>query len=312
MNRAEKCHERLKGAVVPLNLCFNDNGTVNDDAVCNYVDWLASEKTPVILLTYGSSEFAWLTDDDLWRLTEKIAKTIDGRSLCVSSTGFWTPRRCREFLQHADAVGVDAVKVQINIFDGPNGDVITAYFDEIEGASDIPLLMWWNPGGFHRTMPPDIRAAFAGIGKRPNVVGIKNDGCPFSDLYALSRDLTGHNCAAVSGGLMSNFLFGQVHGAPAYLCPIAPFRPDIAIELGNQVEAGNTEAALDIIYLYEEPMMAFAQTVNWLVLLKSAVMILGLYPDNRVGSPLKLRATGEEFERIRKFYEELFDLKPVV
>ena len=88
MSRATDCLTRLKGAIVPLNLCFNDDGTVNDDAVCNYVDWLASEKTPVILLTYGSSEFAWLTEDDLWRLTEKIAKTIDGRSLCVSSTGF--------------------------------------------------------------------------------------------------------------------------------------------------------------------------------------------------------------------------------
>jgi len=41
-------------------------------------------------------------------------------------------------------------------------------------------------------------------------------------------------------------------------------------------------------------------------------MILGFYPNNRVGNPSKVYAAGEEFERIKKFYEELFDLKPVV
>ncbi|MDP6450209.1 MAG: dihydrodipicolinate synthase family protein [Lentisphaeria bacterium] len=312
MSRATDCLTRLKGAIVPLNLCFNDDGSVDDDAVCNYVDWLASEKTPVILLTYGSSEFAWLTEDDLWRLTEKVAKTIDGRSLCVSSTGFWTPRKCREFLQHADAVGVDAVKIQINTFERPNGDVITGYFDELEGASDIPLLMWWNPTGWCDTMSSDIRQAFAGIGKRPNVVGIKNDGDQFTDYYAHIRDLTGHNCAAISGGLMSNFLFGHAHGSPAYLCGVAPFRPDLAIEFGNLVEAGDTAAAKDIIYRYEEPLIAFAGTVNWQVFLKSSVMIRGFYPNNRVGNPTKTCATGEEFERIKKFFEEVFELKPVV
>ena len=36
------------------------------------------------------------------------------RSLCIASTGFRKPAKTRDFLKHADAVGVDAVKVQIH------------------------------------------------------------------------------------------------------------------------------------------------------------------------------------------------------
>lgn len=52
MTRAAECLSRLRGAVVPLNLCFHDNG-VDFSAVANYVDWLCSNRAPVILLTYG-------------------------------------------------------------------------------------------------------------------------------------------------------------------------------------------------------------------------------------------------------------------
>ncbi len=65
MNRAVRVLERLKGPVVPLNICFNADGTVDYSAVAAYVDWLCTERVPVLLLTYGSSEFAGLRDSRL-------------------------------------------------------------------------------------------------------------------------------------------------------------------------------------------------------------------------------------------------------
>ena len=72
MTRADTAFSRLRGPVVPLNICFNDDGTVDYASVCNYVDWLCTQKAPVILLTYGSTEFTWLTDEDLWELTAAV------------------------------------------------------------------------------------------------------------------------------------------------------------------------------------------------------------------------------------------------
>ena len=114
MNHAAQVLARLKGPVVPLNLCFNEDGSVNYPAVTTYVDWLAEEQVPVILLTYGSSEFRGLPDEELCQVTAAVSEANAGRSLFIASTGMWKPSQTREFLQFAAGVGVDAVKVHIN------------------------------------------------------------------------------------------------------------------------------------------------------------------------------------------------------
>ena len=99
---------------MPLNICFDDHGSVDFGAVRSYVDWLCENGAPVLLLTYGSSEYAYLSDDDVWRLTEEIAEANAGRALFVAATGWWNVPRCRDYLRHADAAGADAVKVQVH------------------------------------------------------------------------------------------------------------------------------------------------------------------------------------------------------
>ena len=66
MTRASTAFERLRGPVVPLNVCFNDDGTVDYASVCNYVDWLCTQKAPVIV---GMAE-SWGTAYDPKRTFE--------------------------------------------------------------------------------------------------------------------------------------------------------------------------------------------------------------------------------------------------
>ena len=108
---------RLRGPIVPLNLAFADDGSPDHAAIARYVDYLAGScegKPPVLLLTYGSSEFACLSREDIYAVTQTVAEANAGRALCVAATGFWTPAETSSFLEHADAVGCDAVKVQIS------------------------------------------------------------------------------------------------------------------------------------------------------------------------------------------------------
>ena len=97
MDRAAQVLQRMKGPVVPINVCFNADGTINYDAVGAYINWLCEEKTPVLLLTYGSSEFASISDEELWKLTETVASATDGRSLCIASTSYWKPAKTPGF-----------------------------------------------------------------------------------------------------------------------------------------------------------------------------------------------------------------------
>lgn len=307
MNKASRSYESLKGPVVPLNVCFHENQTIHLEATARYVDWLCAQKVPVVMLTYGSSEFAWMTERDIFDLTASVGKAIGGRSHFVASTGFWPPRKTREFLKHAEASGADSVKVQINMWEGNSGSILRGYFDRIGGAADMPLLLYYNPGPVP-TLSPDVCEAICELAKRPDIIGIKNDGHPFYDYYDMIRGTAGEEFAVISGGQMRNFLFGYPLGSPAYLCPIAPFRPDIAIEFYRHLVEGHPEAAREIVFRFEEPLIRFAGSVNWLFMMKTAIRMLGFYPTSTVAAPRRGDFSPEEAARVESLLKTTFSL----
>ena len=200
--------------------------------------------------------------------------------------------------------------MQINTCDGPSAPLLQAYFDALADPG-IPLLMWWNPAGWIGMMPRDVLKAFCGLARRPDIIGMKNDGDAFYDYKNLIRGTADADFAVVSGGLMQNMLYGYPLGSPAYLCPIAPFRPDIANQFYQHLVQGELTAAQRVIDDYEEPLMTLAADVEWLSLMKTAIMMRGLYPNNRVGNPTRSGIEGKELERVEGFYRELFQLERV-
>ena len=109
------------------------------------MDWLADEGTPILMLTAGSSEFASLSDDEIWRLTAVVAEANNGRAVFIASSGLWKPSVTREFLVHADRVGADAVKLQFSSWLTLSREVVVRYFDLVQDAADVPLLLLSGP-----------------------------------------------------------------------------------------------------------------------------------------------------------------------
>jgi dihydrodipicolinate synthase/N-acetylneuraminate lyase len=291
--------ERLKGPVVPINVCFAEDDSVDYAAVRRYVNWLCEQHAPVLLLTYGSSEFASLRDEEIVRLTREVCEEVAGRALFIAATGWWCPQQTREFLQEAARLGVDAVKVQIHTYLPVNRDTLVGYFDRIQDAADIPLLLWgaW-PGPF----PLD---AVVELAKRPQIVGIKNDCDQFYTYYDVIRATRDLDFAVISGGQMRNFVFGHQIGSPAYLCTVAPFRPDIALAFHRTLCARRYDEAWEMVYRYEERWLKLAIKLDWLRTIKSALNVYGLYPNNRLRSP-SVSHTPAQREEVRRCLEEVF------
>lgn len=300
MGRGAGVVQRLKGPVVPLNICFTQDGKVNYAAMRRYADWLCEQHAPVLILTYGSSEFVWLSDEDVWRLTEELAEEIAGRSLFITSTRYWNVEVCRRFLQHADRVGADAVKVQISPWAGQaRREVFVSYHDQIADAAPIPLLLWCNSGGAG-AVPVDVVAELA---RRPQIVGVKNDEDPFYYFYDIIRATRDEDFAVISGGQMRNFAFGYPIGAAAYLCTIAPFRPDIALSFHGLLVEHRYDDAWQMVFRYEEPWLKLAGP-DWLYSIKAAIHAHGLFPDD-YATPFQPRDAAKS-EKVRQCLESVF------
>ena len=301
MERAISVGKRLKGPVVPINICFTEDNEVNYAVMRRYVNWLCEQKVPVLLLTYGSSEMAWLSDKDVYQLTAELAEVVAGRSLFVASTRFWNVKECREFLKHADQAGADAVKVQINPWAGPGRPgVFIGYHDQIQDAAPIPLLLWCNSGGTGAVAVEVV----AELARRPQIVGCKNDEDPFYYYYDLIRATRDENFGVISGGQMRNFVLGFQLGSPAYLCTIAPFRPDIALAFYTLLVERRFDEAWQMVFRYEEPWLKRASKLDWLFSIKSAISLHGLFPE-RFCTPFQ-PFSAEKREEVRQCLEHLF------
>ena len=298
MERAKRVVQRIKGPVVPINTCFDSHESVDYTAVRKYVNWLCEQEVPVLLLTYGSSEFYSMNDEDIWRLTAEVAEVNAGRSLFITSTGWWPPAQCSEFLKHADHVGADAVKVQIHTALGASGETILRYFDGIQDAAPIPLLLWV-------VKPPYPVDVVAKLATHPNIVGMKNDADPFYYYYDVLRATADEDFAVISGGQMRNIAFGHQLGSPAYLCTIAPFRPDISRRFYGLLASGSYGEAWEMVRRYEDPWLQTALKHGWLQSIKSALELHGLYPNNRVPSP-GISHSPEQRQEIKRCFEEVF------
>lgn len=299
MSRAAGVVDRLKGPVVPVNVCFAADDSIDYDAMRRYVDWLCEQRVPVVLLTYGSSEFAALSAEEIWKLTELFARTVAGRSLFVTSTGYWSIDECRRFLRHADAAGADAVKVQINPWLGQEREVLVGYFDAIRDAAGIPLLLW---GAWPDPYPI---AAVRELAARDEVVGIKNDGDPFYAYYDLLRATADERFAVISGGQMRNFMFGHPLGGAAWLCTVAPFRPDLALRFYGHLQAGEVEAAWGMVERYEDRWLPVAVEHGWLESVKAAMELHGLVPNARLRRPRR-SLEGAAREAVRATVRRVF------
>ena len=118
----------------------------------------------------------------------------------------------------------------------------------------------------------------------------------------------GAHLAAISFGLRLNEQYGNSSWNTSLKNCFAPFSPDIANEFYDHLAAGRLEQAQQVIYDYEEPVMKIAGSVNWLSLMKTAIMMLGFYPNNRVGNPSRTCIEGQELERAKQFFKDVFQL----
>lgn len=303
MERAQQTYERIKGPVATIQVAFFEDGSVDYEGPRRQAQWLAEQGIPVLLLTYGSSEFSCLSEAEIFRLTAEVGEANAGRSCLIASTGWWKPAKCREFLQHAERAGVDGVKVQINPWIPKTRDALVGFFDQLEGAADMPLLLWGH-------MPPPFPVEVAAeLAQRPNIVGMKNDGDPFYDYYNLCRATKDENFAVISGGQMRNFAFGYQVGSPAYLCPVASKRPDLALEFYAHLVAGRYDEAWQMVFRYEEPLF---ELVMGPVLQNQSLSVgkyvhelHGFFPNN-APTPTAPRLTVEQKQVAREGLEKIF------
>jgi len=273
MNNLEEFRARLKGPIVPVKIPFTEEEEVDYENLGEYVDWLCENGIPVLLLTYGSSDYMTLTDDEIYEVTRVIGKAARGRALFIAGDNFWPITKTVDYIKHAVKCGADAVKCHIHWKYKYSDDGVVEYYRRIaEAVPEVPLLAYtdFQPG-------ISVAAVIRLAEEVPQVIGMKNDSDQYAGQYQYTRK-SGEDFQVLSGGTMRSMLYTRPYGgARAYLCPLAPFRPDIALAFYREIDSGKWEAAAEYVTRHEEPLMDLVAPCgcHWQVFLRQVLAITG-------------------------------------
>lgn len=100
MRKYEQVKSRILGPVVPLNIPFKADEEIDYDALERYVDWLG-EGVPVLILSYGSSEFGALTDYEIYEITKVVANANQERAHFVGASRCWPLQEVVKYIDFA-------------------------------------------------------------------------------------------------------------------------------------------------------------------------------------------------------------------
>ena len=75
--------ERVQGPVFPVLTLFNADGSIDEQGIANYVEFLISQGAKNLMCTVGTSRYDVMTAKEMLRVNELVVKTAAGRATMV-------------------------------------------------------------------------------------------------------------------------------------------------------------------------------------------------------------------------------------
>jgi dihydrodipicolinate synthase/N-acetylneuraminate lyase len=286
----QRVRDRMKGPMASITMPYNKDYSIDHGALRGWVDFMCEKKVPTLFLTYGDSELYNLNEQEIEAVIRTVAVQARGRTLVAGGTPYgWTGQLVR-FVNRLEDSGVDAVSVHLYT---KNEEEIYRALSQVSEKTRLPLLAYeskWSVGLVKR------------IAQIPRFVGMK---C-HAELYRYYDCIRGtkeYGFGVLSAGQMKHFLFGYLIGSPAYLCPLAPFAPDVSLRFYELLTNGDVEAARQIIFDFEEPLLKLTALLGYPHAYKSALYLTGHFKTNSMRPP-KMTNTMEEIEPLRRFLRQ--------
>ena len=282
---------RLRGPMASITIPYNKDFSIDHGSLRAWVDFVCERKAPIIFLTFGDSEIRNLSEQEIEAVMRTVAVQTKNRSLVIGGTPHGWTGQTIDFINRLEDAGVDAVNVHLYTDDAT--DIMRA-LAEIAAKTRLPLVAYEET-----KYSVDLVCQIAKI---PGFVGMKCHS-ELYQYYDFIRETKNDDFQVLSGGQMKQFLFGYLVGSPAYLCPFAPFAPQVSLEFYEALKRNDVTVARKIIFDYEEPLLRITTPLDYPQAYKSALYLAGLYKTNLVRPPLASNAVSD-LEPLRTFLKQ--------
>ena len=285
---AEEVKILLNGPVNSLPTPFLPDGEIDWDGVRKIIDVGIEGGSGVSLLTYGDSQFDFLSDAEVEALTTCLVDQVRGRALTVAATRRWSAARAVDFAHFCRQLGVDVLMVLPSDHIPASGKI--GHYRAI--AEVMPVMLVGFP-------PHDFLDALTDA---PNICCFKEDGAERDAVDTMQRYGKQWKCMT-GGGLWRNFT--QWPWRPAFFCFFSSFAPHVASRYWQATQAGDVDVAGEMIREVELPFAQLADGIggNFQALWRAALELNGV-ASRWMRSPA-LTVAEEDLEKISHGMTEL-------
>jgi 4-hydroxy-tetrahydrodipicolinate synthase len=161
----------FKGSLVALITPMREDGSVDEKAYAELVEWQIQEGTHGVVPVGTTGESPTLSHDEHRRVVEIAIDVAKGRVPVIAGAGSNSTEEAIALTRHAKEAGADAALVVTPYYNKPTQEGLFLHFTAIADAVDLPVIIYNIPPRSVVDMSVETMARLA---KHRNIVGVKD------------------------------------------------------------------------------------------------------------------------------------------
>lgn len=289
----------LKGVIPPIITPVDAEENVDEEGLRNVIDHVIDGGVHGIFVLGSNGEFYALDFENQKRAVEITVNHVKGRVPVYAGTSAITTKECIKLAKMAEEAGADALTVLTPMFIQPNEKELYNHFEAIAQSTNLPMLLYNNPGKTTNNISVSLLEKLARI---DNIIGIKNTSFDFPqtiEYIRVTKDI--QNFKVLSGS--DYLIYGTLaYGGAGCVAGTANVAPRLVVDIYEKYMAGDYEGAMEAQY----KLIPLRNTYNYgsfPVVMKDCLNLMGL----KVGHPVKPidHCSKERLQEIKKVLKDL-------
>jgi len=193
---------------------FDVDGRVDDDAAVRLMNHLVEHGSDGLVICGTTGEASTLSDEEHLGMIRLAVEEMSGRCTIVAGVGSNDTRHAVHLTERATELGADALLSVNPYYNRPSRRGIIRHYEQVDRATDRPILLYNIPQRTASDMPNDLLAELAQL---EHIVGVKQanpanlakiDGL---QIYAGNDDMLADvlDLGESGGILVASHLFGD-------------------------------------------------------------------------------------------------------
>jgi 4-hydroxy-tetrahydrodipicolinate synthase len=161
----------FKGSLVALITPMREDGSVDEKAYAEFVDWQIKEGTHAVVPVGTTGESPTLSHAEHRRVVEIALDVAKGRVPVIAGAGSNSTEEAIALTRHAKEAGADAALIVTPYYNKPTQEGMYLHFTAIADAVDLPIIIYNIPPRSVIDMSVETMARLA---KHRNIIGVKD------------------------------------------------------------------------------------------------------------------------------------------